>query len=65
MSGVGSASGVRSIGTVDPRDRRRHRCRCGNKRTHVGFGDGIALMDGCELCVRRWVRDGFAQAVVK
>ena len=26
--------------------------------THSGLGDGACMMIGCELTVRRWVRDG-------
>lgn len=55
---AGSVWGHRTVVPVPDFDRRRHRCGCGNKRTHVGLGDGVALMDGCEMCVRRWVRDG-------
>jgi len=35
------------------------RCRCGCKRraTHIGLADGFGMMSGCELTVRRWVRD--------
>ena len=29
------------------------------RSTRVGLGDGLALMDGCEMRVRRWVRDGY------
>lgn len=40
---------------------RKCSCGCGRKITHTGFGGSVALMNGCELYVRRWVRDG-AQA---
>lgn len=44
-----------------PRDhwKRRRMCRCGcrKRETHSGKANGIALMSGCELEVRRWVRD--------
>lgn len=38
----------------------RQRCGCGCKQraTHVGMANGVALTSGCELRVRRWVRDG-------
>ena len=38
----------------------RCRCRCGCKgrETHHGRANGVTLMSGCELYVRRWVRDG-------
>ena len=35
------------------------RCGCGKRATHAGLGDGIVLMVGCLLSVRRWVRDGY------
>jgi hypothetical protein len=46
-----------------PEGRRKGRCRCpcgcGKLITHVGKANGLALMDGCELRVARWVRNGF------
>lgn len=53
---VGSATGRR---TMKPTTSRR-RCPCGQRETHVGLGDGVALTSGCEWCVRLWVRDPFA-----
>jgi hypothetical protein len=53
----GSVDGSRAMVAVDSRSRSRCNC-CGKRSTHVGLGDGLALMDGCELRVRRWVRDG-------
>lgn len=41
-----------------PNKRRRCRCGCGGAETHVGFANGVALMGGCEMRVRRWVREG-------
>jgi hypothetical protein len=56
---VGHADGDRSMVRV-PRMRRRCPCGCGRTATHSGLGtNGIALMWGCELRVRRWVRDGY------
>jgi hypothetical protein len=55
---IGSVHGRRSMGCAPPRSRRRCSCGCGARATHVGFGDGVALMRGCELYVRRWVRRG-------
>ena len=36
------------------------RCRCGctGRASHLGLTDGSCMMSGCELTVRRWVRDG-------
>ena len=44
------------------------RCKCycgyGGRETHIGLGDGAGMMSGCELSVRRWVRDGSAASSV-
>ena len=42
-----------------PNRRRRCRCGCGGATTHVGGANGMALTSGCELSMRRWVRDGY------
>lgn len=55
----GSVRGSRSIIETDPKSRRRCSCGCGKRATHVGLGDGLALTIGCEMKVRRWVRDGY------
>ncbi|HEY5819233.1 MAG TPA: hypothetical protein VIU14_12700 [Mesorhizobium sp.] len=34
------------------------RCGCDRRATHLGLADGFGMMSGCELTVRRWVRDG-------
>jgi len=38
----------------------RKRCDCGCKTmaTHIGRGQGAAMVVGCELMIRRWIRDG-------
>lgn len=42
-----------------PNPRQRGKCSCGGGRaSHLGAANGVALMRGCEMCVRRWVRDG-------
>ena len=56
----GSVDGHRTLIRVRPPSRRRCSC-CGKRATHVGLGDGLALIDGCEMRVRRWVRDGRAR----
>ena len=44
------------------RQNKRSKCYCGcnGRATHNGLGDGAGMMSGCELTVRRWVRDGAA-----
>ncbi|MEY9521014.1 hypothetical protein ABIF70_002155 [Bradyrhizobium japonicum] len=38
--------------------KRRGKCWCCKQRiTHGGFANGIILVDGCELLVRRWLKD--------
>lgn len=39
-----------------PDRRRRCRCGCDGRATHVGGANGIALTSGCEWSVRRWAR---------
>lgn len=58
----GSANGSRSMVSAPSRSRRRCGCGCKGRATHVGLGDGMALMGGCEMRVRRWVRDGYGGA---
>ncbi len=41
--------------------RKRCWCGCGERATHTGFANGIALTAPlCELAARRWVRFGYA-----
>ena len=37
--------------------RRRCTCGCEQRATHLGMANGVCLTMGCELYVRRWVRD--------
>ncbi len=53
---VGSERGARTWALAPARGRRRCFC-CGKKVTHIGLGDGVALIDGCEWRVRLWVRN--------
>lgn len=48
----------RYMQSVAPRSRRRCNCGCRQRATHVGMANGCALVSGCELSIRRWVRDG-------
>ena len=49
---------VRYMEPVGPRSRRRCQCGCGQRATHVGMANGVALNTGCKLCVSRWVSLG-------
>jgi hypothetical protein len=40
------------------RNRRKCHCGCGGKTSHAGMANGLCLTQGCELSMRRWVRDG-------
>lgn len=44
------------------KSRRKCHCGCGQRKTHAGMANGIGLISGCELLIRRWVRDGSAAA---
>ncbi|MVC39566.1 hypothetical protein D6V26_18300 [Vibrio cholerae] len=39
--------------------KRRCPCGCGQVATHAGMANGLCLTIGCELHIRRWVRDGY------
>jgi hypothetical protein len=54
----GSVFGKRTMTEIKPTSRRRCPCGCGNRATHTGRGNGIALVIGCQMAIRRWVRDG-------
>jgi hypothetical protein len=40
------------------RSRRLCCCGCGKRSTHLGTANGIGMLSGCELSVRRWVKQG-------
>ena len=54
---VASADGDRYMREITGGRLRRCHCGCGGKATHAGASNGLSLMAGCELSVRRWVRD--------
>ena len=41
---------------INPRFRRRCSCGCKQRATHLGMANGICLVQGCELSIKRWVR---------
>jgi hypothetical protein len=51
---------VRYAEPVGPRERRLCHCGCKSRATHRGFANGVALMSGCEMRVRRWVKTSSA-----
>lgn len=58
---IGSAR--RNIRYMEPRPKRPGRqpkccCGCEGRKTHLGMANGVCLMSGCELLVRRWVKGG-------
>lgn len=38
--------------------RRRCHCGCCGRQTHIGMCNGVGLIWGCELSVRRWAKGG-------
>lgn len=61
---IGSAADhVRYMDAI--KSRRKCPCGCGGRTTHAGMANGLALMSGCDLRVRRWVRDGIGAARAK
>ncbi len=55
---IGSVHGKRTMTESRKLSRRRCHCGCKGRASHIGLGDGVALMSGCNFYVRRWVRDG-------
>lgn len=53
----GSVDGQRYMQPVPGTSRRRCPC-CKKRQTHMGMNNGVSLIGGCELRIRRWVRDG-------
>ena len=60
-----SVYGPRAMVAVEPRSRRRCHCGCKKRATHTGRNNGIALATGCEMYIRRWVRDGIKTRTAK
>jgi len=53
-----ASSMVRYMQKIEGDKRRLNKCRCGcgQKATYIGKCNGLGLMSGCELRVRRWVK---------
>ena len=48
---------IRYIQAMPSQSRRRCPCGCGTRATHLGMANGIGLMSGCEMRVRRWIKE--------
>ena len=48
----------RDMIVTPPRSRARCSCGCKGLATHFGTGNHAVMIKGCELFIRRWVRDG-------
>jgi hypothetical protein len=46
----------RYVELLPGRFRQRCDCGCGQRASHVGKANGVALTSGCELTMRRWAR---------
>ena len=55
---VGSVNGGRYSERVRSQSRRRCNCGCKQRATHIGMSNGVALITGGELEIRRWVKSG-------
>lgn len=56
---------TRYMQPVNPTSRRRCMCGCKQRALHLGMANGVCLVVGCELSIRRWVRDGIKASTVK
>jgi len=54
----GNDAGIRYCEKLPPKNsRRKCPCGCGGRATHTGANNGVVLCSGCELSIRRWVRN--------
>lgn len=47
---------IRYADPLPSSSRRRCSCGCKKRATHLGMANGVALISGCELSVRRWIK---------
>jgi hypothetical protein len=56
---IGNAmTDVRYALPVEPKSRRRCQCGCKRRATRRGMANGVCLVMGCYLAIRRWVKTG-------
>ena len=48
----------RYVQPVSTTSRRRCSCGCGQRATHLGMTNGVALTAGCEMSMWRWASRG-------
>ncbi|UZA79604.1 hypothetical protein EZZ79_11610 [Pseudomonas syringae] len=64
MSGWGqhgsSDKHIRYMEPMPSTSRRRCSCGCKRRATHLGMANGVGLCSGCEMKIRRWVKEGSA-----
>jgi hypothetical protein len=59
----GQHGSIEHIRYAEPlKSRRKCHCGCCGRQTHIGKANGVGLSWGCELSVRRWVKDPFWQS---
>ncbi len=46
----------RTFKKVPSTSRKRCSCGCNQRSTHFGLANGVVLRGGCELSIRRWVK---------
>jgi hypothetical protein len=56
---VGGLPGqIRYDEPVDSKSRRCCKCGCAQRATHRGMANGVCVTMGCDLSMRRWVKEG-------
>ncbi len=59
MSVYNAFTGFRaSARIIGRKGRRRCTCGCGSMSTRRGLADGCSMVQGCELYIARWVKQG-------
>lgn len=53
---VGGTSHILYIEPMSKKSRKNCHCGCKTRQTHIGMANGVALISGCEMHIRRWVK---------